>query len=99
MAVFAHQADVPVIFAVITRVGWSHHRLVMFEPVYPDRHRTKQDDWQRVIQEIFSRIETAIREQPEQWFWYNKRWILDPLEDRKSQVGDHPSDGDGQKTM
>jgi KDO2-lipid IV(A) lauroyltransferase len=80
MAVFAYQADVPIIFGTITRVGWSHHRLLTSDLVYPDRNKTKQEEWQRITQEIFSRIEAAIREQPEQWFWYNKRWILDPLE-------------------
>ena len=81
MAMFAYQADVPIIFGIITREGWSHHRFLTSELVYPDRNRPKLEEWQRMTQEIFSRIEAAIREQPEQWFWYNKRWILDPLED------------------
>lgn len=85
MAVFAYQSDVPIIFGIITRVGWSQHRLKITELVYPDRNRPKQEEWQRMTQEIFSRIEAAVREQPEQWFWYNKRWILDPLEPGDNQ--------------
>ena len=81
MAVFAHQSDVPIIFGIITRVGWSRHRLVISELVYPDRSKPKPAEWTRMTQAIFSRIEVAVREQPEQWFWYNKRWILEPLEE------------------
>ena len=31
-----------------------------------------------MTQEVFTIMEQAIREMPEQWFWYNKSWILDP---------------------
>ena len=24
-------------------------------------------------------MDQAIREHPEQWFWFNKRWVLDPI--------------------
>jgi hypothetical protein len=33
-----------------------------------------------MTQEVFTLIEREILDRPEQWFWYNKRWILDPLE-------------------
>jgi KDO2-lipid IV(A) lauroyltransferase len=80
MAVFAYQSDVPIIFGIVTRRGWSGHRIRVCEPIWPDRTQDKQAEWQRLTQEVFTRIEAAIREEPEQWFWYNKRWILDPLE-------------------
>ena len=25
-------------------------------------------------------FDAAIRKTPEQWFWYNKRWVLDPVD-------------------
>jgi hypothetical protein len=25
-------------------------------------------------------IEAMIRAEPGQWFWYNRRWVLDPLD-------------------
>jgi lauroyl/myristoyl acyltransferase len=40
----------------------------------------KREDWRRMTQAIFSDIEQAIMADPEQWFWFNKRWILDPIE-------------------
>ena len=89
MAVFAYQANVPIIFGFITRLGWSRHQLRIFDPIWPDRTKPKQDEWLRLTLEVFSRIETAIREQPEQWFWYNKRWILRSpgAGNRESEVG------------
>jgi lauroyl/myristoyl acyltransferase len=31
-------------------------------------------------------VSDAILSQPEQWFWYNKRWVLEPVEeDGKSE--------------
>jgi len=79
MAVFARMADVPIYLCLFTRVGWSRHTMRVCPPVRPDRAAEKELDWQRMTQEVFTTIEAAIREQPEQWFWFNKRWILDPM--------------------
>ena len=85
MAVFAYQADVPIISGIVTRIGWSHHKIEIMGQIIPDRTRNKQEEWQRMTQAVFTNIESAIRRQPEQWFWYNKRWILDPLESAESK--------------
>ncbi len=79
MAMFARLAEVPILPSVITRDDWTRHRIKFLDPVVPNPDLDKQEDWQRMTQEVFSGIEKAIRAQPEQWFWYNKRWILDPL--------------------
>ena len=34
----------------------------------------------RLTREVLERFDDAIRATPEQWFWYNKRWVLDPVE-------------------
>lgn len=80
MGLFARQANVPIYPSLVTRVGLARHNIVLGKPVWPDTATDKRDDWQRMTQEVFSVVEQAIRKQPEQWFWYNKRWILDPLE-------------------
>ena len=79
MALFARQAMVPIYPAIVTRVGWSDHTARLCEPIWPDENVDKVEDWRRMTQEVFDVIDRAIREQPEQWFWFNKRWILDPL--------------------
>lgn len=79
MALFARQAGVPIFPAIVTRVGWTRHTARFCRPVWPDENIAKIEDWQRMTQMVFDDIDRAIREQPEQWFWFNKRWILDPL--------------------
>lgn len=79
MALFAWQAGVPVIPMVAYREGWTQHRLLAFDPIEPDPALDKREDWIRMTQLVMSVYETEIRKRPEQYFWYNKRWILDPF--------------------
>ncbi|MEI6971551.1 MAG: lysophospholipid acyltransferase family protein [bacterium] len=78
-ALFARQTDVPIIPAIVTRIGWTTHTIHFCEPILPDSRLDKKEDWQRMTQNVFDVIDDAIRKHPEQWFWFNKRWILDPL--------------------
>jgi len=79
MALFARHASVPILPVIVTRIGWSRHSMCFCKPVRSDDKLEKVDDWQKMTQNVFDEIDRAIREQPEQWFWFNKRWILDPL--------------------
>lgn len=79
MGLFARQAKVPILPLYGVREGWTRHRWTLLPPVYPDLAADKRQDWQRMTQEIMDRFDAVIRQHPEQYFWYNKRWILDPL--------------------
>jgi len=79
MALFAKQTRVPIIPAITTRVGWTRHRIVFMDPVWPDETLDRAEDQQRMTQIVFDHIDTAIRKEPEQWFWFNKNWILAPV--------------------
>lgn len=79
MGLIAKMTGVPVFPCVITREGWTRHRYQVMDPVWPDERLEKRADWQRITQAVFDVFDRAIREQPEQWFWFNKRWILEPL--------------------
>jgi len=81
MALFARQAMVPIIPIVVTRIGWAEHRMELQDPVLPDPGADKREDQRRMTQEVFHVMTRAVREHPEQWFWYNKRWILEPVEE------------------
>lgn len=78
MARFAKQTGVPIFPVVTRRVGWARHSFVLIEPIFPRDDLPKDEDCQRMTQEAFDIIDRSIRETPEQWFWFNKRWILDP---------------------
>lgn len=79
MALFARQAKVPICPMVCYREGWTQHRCILFDPIEPDLSLDKHDDWVRMTQQTLSIYEKEIRKRPEQYFWYNKRWVLDPF--------------------
>ncbi len=80
MALFARQTKVAILPVIALRIGWTKHSFRAAQPIRPDTDVPKTEDWQRMTQEVFKVIEAVIVEQPEQWFWFNKRWILDPIE-------------------
>jgi lauroyl/myristoyl acyltransferase len=84
MALFAKQAGVPIIPTIVTREGWTRHRLIFHDPVRPDPEADKDEDRRRMTQEVFDLMTRAVREHPEQWFWYNKSWILEPVEEAEA---------------
>jgi lauroyl/myristoyl acyltransferase len=79
MALFARRAGVPILTGYSRRVGWTRHVFQMFPPVHPDNSLDKGEDVVRMTALVMKHIEDAIRLEPEQWFWFNSRWVLDPL--------------------
>ncbi len=79
MGLFAFHAGVPVFPAIVLREGWTRHRARVINPILPDPNRPEHDEIERITRAVMEQIESAIRSHPEQWFWYNKRWILDPV--------------------
>jgi len=77
---FARQADVAVYPVIVRREGWTRHTWEFCEPVRPDPNLAKKEDWLRITRHVIDLFDAAIRAQPEQFFWYNKRWVLDPLD-------------------
>ncbi|MBI2441397.1 MAG: lysophospholipid acyltransferase family protein [Lentisphaerae bacterium] len=86
MGLVARMTGAPVFPCVITRQGWRRHRYRVMDPIWPDETLEKKKDWRRITQAVFDIFDQAIRAQPEQWFWFNKRWILDPLEPAEDKV-------------
>ena len=76
MALFAREAGVPIIPACPIRIGWARHTWKGFEPVWPNPELDKDTDIQRMTQQVMSCFDQAIREQPDQYFWFNSRWVL-----------------------
>ena len=93
MAVFARQAGVPIFPAIILRTGWTSHRGAFGPTVWPDCTVDKRQDWQRMTQQVFDFIDSVIRAHPDQWFWFNKRWILDPVPGRTDTPAPPPPAG------
>lgn len=75
-ALFAKRGGVPLLCAIVMREGWCRHRIEVRLTLNPDESLSVEEDLQRMMQAIFVEFEKVIRERPEQWFWYNKKWIL-----------------------
>jgi KDO2-lipid IV(A) lauroyltransferase len=76
MAAFARQSGVPIIPAFAIRVGWARHLAKGFEPIWPDPTLDEREDWKRMTQYVMDCFDHAIREYPDQYFWFNGRWVL-----------------------
>ena len=80
LLVFARHSDAPILPVVMLRKGWSGHQFIAGKAVVCDPSADRHQDHHRMMQEIMAQFETIIRQHPEQYFWFNKRWVLDPLE-------------------
>ncbi len=80
MAALARKAGVPIYMGIMRRTAWGRHQLEACGPFEPDPNLSKDEDIKRLTQLVFDRIDAAVRADPGQWFWFNRRWILDPLE-------------------
>jgi KDO2-lipid IV(A) lauroyltransferase len=84
MAMFARQADAPIFVVILTRIGWSRHEAVLHGPFRHNPDAPRDEDLLRLTREVFACFDEAIRKNPGQWFWYNKRWILDPVTEQSN---------------
>ena len=77
-ALFAVSAGCPIVVAIMRRNGGMHEMehiaTLRPDPNAPDR----KEEARRLTREAMSLLDAAIQKTPEHWFWYNKRWILEP---------------------
>jgi lauroyl/myristoyl acyltransferase len=83
LGVFAYSSKVPVIPVVIRRRGWAHHEWTVHPPIYPDPEAERDDEVLRITTEVLAIMDRAIRKEPGQYFWYNRRWVLQPVKNYK----------------
>jgi len=81
MALFARQTNVPIFPCSTVRESLTSHRWRLHPAIYPDPAMEKAEDIQRMTQQVVQIVESDIRAHPEQYFWFNKRWILDPVQE------------------
>lgn len=79
-ASFAVHTSAPIVVAVMRRENGKH----VFDYVAtlrPDPSATNhRAEATRLTLEAMRLLDERIRQHPEQWYWYNKRWILEPPE-------------------
>ena len=80
LGLMSHVSECPVLPTFITRSADSRLRWHFKEAIMPDGDMERNDDAERIMREILPPLEAAIRANPEQYFWFNKRWVLEPIE-------------------
>ena len=82
-AMFAVATGAPVVVAIMRRENglhtFDHLATLRPNPDAPDR----KEEARRLMREAMALIDEGVRKTPEQWFWYNSRWILQPPKKRK----------------
>jgi Kdo2-lipid IVA lauroyltransferase/acyltransferase len=79
MAAFAVTTGAPIVPIILYREGILRHRMEVFAPIAPDPHADREHERERLTRAVFRLFDREIRAHPDQWFWFNKRWILDPV--------------------
>jgi len=73
-AVFAKKFKVPVIPVFIVRKAEGGHRVIMHEPLYDEETGNKDDDIYQLTTKMTNIIDATIRQYPDEWLWFQKRW-------------------------
>lgn len=79
MGLFARHANVPIVLVLPRRISWTRHAWIAAAPIWPDPSLEKSADVMRMTQAVLDRLTDEVRARPEQYFWFNKRWVLDPV--------------------
>lgn len=75
----SHLAKCPILPAYPTRIQSNRHRMQIRELILPDPDRDRNTDAERILRATLEPLELAIREHPDQYFWFNKKWILERI--------------------
>ena len=80
-AMFAVRCGCPIVVAQMRRED-GKHVFNHIATLRPDPSATdRREEAARLTRETMRLLDVEIRKRPEDWFWYNKRWILEPPKD------------------
>lgn len=82
-ALFAVKAGAPIVVACMAREGDKHvfHHVGTLRP--DPNAKDNRLEAERLTKEALKLLDAEVRARPEQWFWYNKRWILEPVNEEE----------------
>ena len=79
-AAFAVKCGCPIVVAIMTRQG-GRHVFNHIATLRPDLGATdKKEEARRLTRETLKLLSDEIMKSPGDWYWFNKRWILEPPE-------------------
>jgi len=74
VAILARRYDCPVIPGCCIREADGNLAIVFYPPLPLKKTGNLHSDIRENTQLMMSALEKAVREYPDQWFWFNKRW-------------------------
>ena len=78
-AMFAVKCGSPIVVAAMRREGGRHvfNHIATLRPnaAAPDA----KEEARRLTREVLALLDAEVRARPGEWFWFNKRWILEPV--------------------
>ena len=78
-AAFAVKCGCPIVVAIMTRQG-GRHVFNHIATLRPDPNAAdKKEEARRLTRETLKLLSDEIMKTPGDWYWYNKRWILEPV--------------------
>ena len=78
-AAFAVNCGAPIVLAVMAREG-DRHVFHYLKTLRPDPAADKKAEAARLTREALKALSDEVMKRPGDWYWYNKRWILEPVE-------------------
>lgn len=78
-AMFAVRSGAPIVVAQMSRSDGRHvfHHIATLRP---DSAATdKKAEAVRLTREVMRLLDEAVQQRPGDWYWFNKRWILEPV--------------------
>ena len=72
--IFAKKFKVPVVPIFIVRKPEGGHRIILQPPLYYQDTGRESDDIYNFTVKITNIIEATIRQYPDEWLWFQKRW-------------------------
>ena len=80
-AMFAVRSHAPIVVAQMRREN-GQHVFNHIATLRPDPDATdKKAEAARLTREALALLDKAVRERPGEWYWFNKRWILEPVKE------------------
>lgn len=78
-AAFAVRYNAPIVVAAMRRKG-GRHVFDYIETLRPDPSaEDRKTEAVRLTRAVMALLDGEVRKHPGEWFWYNKRWILEPV--------------------
>lgn len=84
-AAFAVKSGCPIVVAAMTRQG-GRHVFNHIATLRPDPNAAdRKEEARRLTREALKLLSDEIMKRPGDWYWFNKRWILEPLERKEEK--------------